>query len=1098
MNPDLHAQSDTTVSQAPVSQHSDSECDGLTGVLLRSAFLRDTEALAKRAPSGALLLVYADIDKFSAVNERYGHAAGDELLCRFARRIRQVQGVTPVVCRISADRFAFIMHNLPAHVDELSSSYHFVLDWLTPAIEVTVCAGFYVVDEPDLPADVMLDRAILAHGSVKGDYRKPYAYYTHALSRARYHDTELALDMHRALTEKQFIVHLQPQYSLTDGGLIGAEALVRWQHPEKGLLMPDAFISLFERSGFISQMDHYVWRRVCDLLRRWLDADKRVVPVAVNISRVDLFTPGLADRLEALIREFRLPPNLLKLEITESACTEDPRALIDVVTAFHAKGFTVAMDDFGSGYSSLNTLKDVPVDVLKLDMRFLGGDDTAGRGGSIINSVIRMAKWLSLPVIAEGVETSQQAAFLQSIGCDAAQGYLYAKPISEAAFEQLLTSSTISASAPPALETNLPDPDVFWNPDSLETLIFNSYVGGAAIIEYAHGNVELMRFNERYLRMFSLGFEDADRLRMTLTLLPEADAAIYLDMLERAIQTGQETLAITRRIPPGKTIDACIYLRTRARVLAKIQMRNLIYIAVEDVTAEHVAQAKLRESQEILLAAVTHAKLYYWVYDMAHDSALQGELGQEDVGLPNVFENYPQSLIDTGYIHPDSVAPYLELYQRLKAGAKQGYVDIRCHAASGGYEWRRIRYSVIPDDDGVSLRAIGTSESLDAYKHLEARYLTATMQNGILVWHYHIRTGELHFDTQADIDVSEESGASPIWMSPEAFFAGIHPEDRPALDALHDQLNAGCAFASCFVRCKTQSSLGQWLWYRVIYTPSVDKDGRSDVAVGTAVNITFQMLLQNRYQDALSQFRSLETDQCLGIIRFGADRITINLPTGQAQDYEAFLNEWTSHIPDAAQQRAARESLSANALLTGYADGVSHATCEYRLCTRDGDIRWVATTARLITDSDTLAPTAFIYTRDINRARMAQDVFRQVVCSDYSFITAVDPVHGSYEMYVTDPNDAYSPPEYGGCFSDAVRDFAQQSIHPDDRQNYIDMLALSDVCKRLDAQGPFSFRYRSLDDAGRYRLQRLSVCYIDPFTRHVCIASRRDDAGSPD
>ncbi|MDO5562039.1 MAG: EAL domain-containing protein, partial [Synergistaceae bacterium] len=201
---------------------------------------------------------------------------------------------------------------------------------------------------------------------------------------------------------------------------------------------PDKFIDVFEENGFIMQLDEYIWEYVCSLIRKWLDEGRTVVPVSVNVSRLDIYNKNLRGVLNGLVKKYGLSRDLLRLEITETSYMQDPEQLIGVVRQLREDGFFIEMDDFGSGYSSLNTLKDVVVDMLKLDMRFISSAEAEGRSGIILSAIVRMSYGLNIPVIAEGVETSQQADFLRDIGCVIAQGYLYARPMSVKDFEELL------------------------------------------------------------------------------------------------------------------------------------------------------------------------------------------------------------------------------------------------------------------------------------------------------------------------------------------------------------------------------------------------------------------------------------------------------------------------------------------------------------------------------------------------------------------------------------------------------------------------------------------------------------------------------------
>ena len=241
--------------------------------------------------------------------------------------------------------------------------------------------------------------------------------------------------MESALRNSEFEIYLQPQFDRSTNELIGAEALVRWASPTKGLIEPADFIPIFERTGFITNLDKYVLERTCAIIRKWLNKGINTVPIAVNISRTDIYDPNLCRNILSCVKKYELTPECIKLEITESAYNDSPQQIIEVTKDLQAHGFKVEMDDFGTGYSSLNMLKDIPVNVLKLDMDFLAIRNEES-GPFILHSVIKMAKGLGMDVIAEGVETPEQADFMLKVDCRFQQGYFYSKPIPSDEFEK--------------------------------------------------------------------------------------------------------------------------------------------------------------------------------------------------------------------------------------------------------------------------------------------------------------------------------------------------------------------------------------------------------------------------------------------------------------------------------------------------------------------------------------------------------------------------------------------------------------------------------------------------------------------------------------
>ncbi|NCB93745.1 MAG: EAL domain-containing protein [Clostridia bacterium] len=345
--------------------------------------------------------------------------------------------------RFAADEF----YTLLKHREHYSS--HEFKRWLDKVnefpvdMEMRIHCGIYEIKDVTVPVSVMCDRAQLASDNSRGKYDSYYSYYDDSIRQKLMDEQFIISNMKTALEQHQFQVYYQPKYDLNSEMIAGAEALVRWIHPEKGFLSPGAFIPLFESNGFITPLDRYVWETVCQDIRKWMDLGYPAVSVSVNVSRADIYNPRLTDIFLDLIAKYKIPLQYLHLEITESAYTDNPDQIIKVVNKLRNLGFVIEMDDFGSGYSSLNMLAEMPVDVLKLDMKFIQNQSKIASGKGILSFVISLAKWLNLAVVAEGVETGEQIASLRSMDCNYVQGFYYARPMKKEDFETLLqTSST--------------------------------------------------------------------------------------------------------------------------------------------------------------------------------------------------------------------------------------------------------------------------------------------------------------------------------------------------------------------------------------------------------------------------------------------------------------------------------------------------------------------------------------------------------------------------------------------------------------------------------------------------------------------------------
>lgn len=414
------------------------EHDALTGLYNRSTFCRKTADFLRQNPNGTYNMVQFDIERFKVINELYGNFMGDRILLLIAEGLQKCLKDKGTYGRLEADHFAVC---LPAGTEELQ----YVREQMDKSLasvkieqKINLYYGVYTVEDRDMSVDLMCGRANLALRTVKGNSNRSYAVYNDELHQVVLSEQQLTNSMEEALLQRQFEVYYQPVVDLKTGEVVSAEALVRWNHPEKGMVSPGFFIPFFEHNGFIIKLDAYIREEVCrnimELGRRGLNC----VPVSVNVSRLEFYDPNLCRSIIDLTERYRLEPGMMRLEITESAYTDNPQQLLAAMKELQNYGFQVLMDDFGSGYSSLNMLKDVPVDILKMDMKFLENQGISGRGPEILASLVRMAKKLGMHTIAEGIETKEQGDFLRSVGCEYGQGYYYARPMPADAFTNLL------------------------------------------------------------------------------------------------------------------------------------------------------------------------------------------------------------------------------------------------------------------------------------------------------------------------------------------------------------------------------------------------------------------------------------------------------------------------------------------------------------------------------------------------------------------------------------------------------------------------------------------------------------------------------------
>ena len=414
--------------------------DELTGIYNKQAFYTKTKEMLLDNPDKNFDLLRINIERFKVLNDLFGESTGDKLLRYIGKFLKEINLPLCVSGRLYADNFVVCYEAGKGDSRRMINTLQMVADSFAINNRTILSFGLYRIDDKTLPVSVMCDRANMALWKAKGNFKNPYCEYDEKMRQQVLKEQKIINAMEMAIQNKEFTLYLQPKYDIEKGTIIGAEALVRWISQENGFISPGDFIPVFENNGFVYEVDKFIWEESCRYLRKWLDEGREVHPISVNVSRIDLYDPKLVKHLVDLREKYQLPSQYLELEITESAYTEDPEQIITITRQLREAGFVILMDDFGTGYSSLNMLKDIQIDVLKLDMGFLKSSDYSAKGGNILTAILKMAESLKMQTIAEGVETKEQVEFLKSIGCKYVQGFYYSKPLPVGEFEKLISN----------------------------------------------------------------------------------------------------------------------------------------------------------------------------------------------------------------------------------------------------------------------------------------------------------------------------------------------------------------------------------------------------------------------------------------------------------------------------------------------------------------------------------------------------------------------------------------------------------------------------------------------------------------------------------
>ena len=417
------------------------ERDPLTGLYNREYFYRYAQQFDQHHQGTEMDAIVVDINHFHMINERFGISYGDEVLRHIGEKLREkVLDMGGIVCRRSADTFMIYSPHREDYKEILEYASSELSKDSSSNNRVRLRMGVYPNVDKSIEIQRCFDRAKNAADTVKGSFTRTIAFYDETLHAREIYAEQLIDEFRGAIEGKQFKVFYQPKFDIRPDTplLTSAEALVRWEHPKLGLISPGVFIPLFEENGLIQQLDTYVWEESAAQIRDWKERIGFSIPVSVNVSRIDLYDPNLAGTLKSIVGKEGLDPTDLILEITESAYTQDSEQIVTMADELRSHGFRIEMDDFGTGYSSLNMISSLPLDALKLDMHFIHDAFRPGGNTHMLEVIVDIAEFLSVPVIAEGVETELQLDALRRIGCDIVQGYFFSRPVPAPEFEPFI------------------------------------------------------------------------------------------------------------------------------------------------------------------------------------------------------------------------------------------------------------------------------------------------------------------------------------------------------------------------------------------------------------------------------------------------------------------------------------------------------------------------------------------------------------------------------------------------------------------------------------------------------------------------------------
>ena len=695
------------------------EYDSLTNVLNKTTFYRCVQQILCSNTNHDFAIISVDIERFKVINDLYGTEKGNELLFYIASELRKVfSHELCFITRISGDIFTMFLPTDFMSVKQLQENILTIFENAPVDMDVKPAIGIYYIKESNQSIEKMCDRAILTSNSIKGKYQTYCAVYDEHLWESLIKEQEIILRADFALEHNEFQVFFQPKCNMRTGKVVGAEALVRWLHPEKGLISPAAFVPVFEKNGFIRKLDAYIWEKVVEWLDKWIKSGHEPLPISVNVSRQDILGRDLCKILHDIVSKYDVPNEILELEITESAYTSQFEEITTTVNHLMNLGYTVLMDDFGSGYSSLNMLKEINIDILKLDLKFL--DKTNSKSRDILESIVHMAKWLNLKIIAEGVETKSQIDFLLSIGCEYAQGFYFYKPMPSNEFEELMLDQekidfSDQFNHPLRVENLIRFKDLF-HADMMSESLLNNIIGGIALYEFDGEELLIFSCNNEYYKIIKHNAsKDMSSLNI-INLIHEEDREIFLDALQETKENESGKTIIIRR-----TIDenCFIWIEMRLFYLSESKGKCVYYAGVSDVSERMLSIENLRLSEKRFRIAMDSLKTTLFEVDIKTRTASFANHTKDEFALDDVVTDAPEGFIRQGSVCEEYVDVFRKMYYDIYDGADYASCVVQANMAGGSVCWNRITLTAIKDKSNQNIKAVGLVENITKEKLLE-------------------------------------------------------------------------------------------------------------------------------------------------------------------------------------------------------------------------------------------------------------------------------------------------------------------------------------------------------------------------------------------
>lgn len=697
--------------------------DPITGYPNYKAMVEDAPKLIGDSPED-FVLIYMDMHQFKSINDIFGYEVGDNILRSISERLKEFIRDDERFGRVYADNFAILLRyttreELEERLRKLSGQLSAISEEHFDNSSFIFTGGIYRLEKDYGNLDYACDKANYAKDSIKGFFSNTFVAYNDVLHQQILNQKNLEDKMASALENHEFIPYYQPKVNALTGEVIGAEALTRWKTTEGKIIPPMEFLPFYEKNGFIVQIDFAMFEAVCKDMHDWLEEGKQIVITSVNFSRRHMTNKTFALQLMTIAERYHIPPNMLEVEITETMGMESMEVAIEFVRSIQEYGFGVSIDDFGEGYSSIALLQEMPLDVLKLDKKFIENAMKIPKAGDVMKYLVKAMKKNNIKIVCEGIETEEQRDFVLKQNCLYIQGYLYSKPLPLEEFQEYLNNSKVAL--PQQFDivsiTDF-DPKIWGDSDDF----LNRAMPGWMVAFYPEAGYPLFYVSDDLLD--ALGYGEQEYRTVTGGLFsgvmhPDDWKEVENQLTSLDMEEGEVHLQYRMLKKDGSVL----WIRnTTKRIIIDNGKEALLgdCIDITDIMMLQLEKEVAHTKYEMALQLTNHA---IYEYDIREKKVIAYSGPENFDVLKGNTENFPESILEAGIVHPNDEEIIVALFERIHAGETSCKAEVRIRLNEGQYVWIRIITTTVFAESGEPFKTIGVLENVDQRKRFEEAYL---------------------------------------------------------------------------------------------------------------------------------------------------------------------------------------------------------------------------------------------------------------------------------------------------------------------------------------------------------------------------------------